>query len=360
MPWNDVECHPSVRKNLQRALFNNMLGGTNLIYGPTGAGQVAVARALAQTVLCETKTNDFCDVCPTCIRVRNRAYADLFEFRPQKATYLINQLREMQYSAVMQPYAGDKKIFLLHDAHRMNKESANSLLKLLEEPYPHNLFLLLTDNISGILPTIVSRCRKIRLAPLPIDDLSRKLTANLPARAAETLARAAGGLPEMANALQASHYLEIRDIVLEWIKNVRERGSNLISMADEMAKKTQIKADSPEDHPDPNLYFLDSPDLTKREKDRLLEKYCVRKHLTVLLRLIRDGMATVSGMNHVPFLNEDKREEIERLWNGETPQTMIVKFEKTLDTLEGIERNLYMPLLLSDLLLVIRRGGEAR
>ncbi len=353
MSWNSVECHPSVKKYLIRSIEKGMIGGTNLIYGPTGAGQVSVARALAQTFLCERMNDDFCGECPTCFRVQHKTYADLLEFRPKKATYLIEQLRQMQYSAVMQPYQGDKKIFILHDAHRMNKESANSLLKILEEPYEHNIFLLLTDNVTGILPTIVSRCRKIRLAPLPIHDLQKRLGEKLPETEAETLARASGGLPEMAEALQESNYLQTRDTILGWLESIRKRESDVYDIVNKMAKKTSQEKEG-EEHTDPELYFLDSPDLTKREKDRLLEKYYLRKHLTIILRLIRDGILLLSGCETAPFLNTDKRESLQKLWQGEKPELLIRKFEITLEAIEGIDKNLNTSILLSDLLLALR------
>ena len=77
----------------------------------------------------------------------------------------------------------------------------------------------------------------------------------------------------------------------------------------------------------------------------------------IVLRLIRDGIMTLSPVEDVPFLNVDKREVIQQLWRGEKPESMIRKFEKTLDALEGINKNLSMPIVLSDWLLALRPDG---
>ncbi len=357
MPWKNVECHPSIKKHLKRSITRGMFGGTNLIYGPAGAGQYAVARALAMTNFCKESLDDFCGDCRECRCVLNKTFPDLIEIHPKKTVYLIEQMRELQNYALAHPYQADKKIFVLHDAHRMQKEAANSLLKILEEPYPHNIFLLLTDNISGIIPTIVSRCHKIRLVQLPVVDLCQRLTANLPEAKAETIARAAGGLPEMADSLLDSDYIGTRDSMIEWIKHVRDHESRIAEVSEKIVSKPKDLTEKTAPV-EPGLYFLDSPDLKNKEKDRLLEKFYLRKRLTVLLRLIRDGMLVVSGVNNSPFLNADRMEDIHALWENETPEGMFEKFEKTLEAMEGIDRNLNTSILLTDLLLTMRPAAH--
>jgi DNA polymerase-3 subunit delta' len=320
MPWDQVACHPSVRRTIQRSIEKQMFSGTHLIYGPRGAGQITIARAIAKTLLCPERIHDFCGQCNTCRRIDERIYPDVLELTPEKTVYSIDQLREMQQQALVQPYEGPLKLFLLHDAHRMKQEAANSLLKILEEPYPHNLFLLVTDNYAGLLTTILSRCRKIRLAPLSIPALIDQLRASHTPEQAETLARAAGGLPELAQEIMEADYLEKRDQILRYLQQIRSAESYILDVIAEIGKK----------------------------------KEDIRSILTIMLGVIRDGTLHASGASNGPFLNPDKKSEIITLWKGETPEALIQRFEKNLLAIEAIDRNINTQFLLSEFFLTLR------
>jgi DNA polymerase III subunit delta' len=320
MPWDQVACHPSVRKTITRSIEKGMFRGTHLIYGPKGAGQTSVARAVAKTMLCQMREHDFCDECLFCKRINERIYSDVIEMVPEKNYYTIDQLREMQQQALVQPYEGELKIFMLHDAHRMRQEAANSLLKILEEPYPHNLFLLLTDSVSGIITTILSRCRKIRLVPLPVPDLVEQLKHTLDPAAAETIARAAGGLPELAVEIQENNYLEERDEILKNLALIRKGEAYVPEVTMEYAKR---KAD-------------------------------IRQVLTIVQGIIRDGVLCVSGIEDGPLLNPDRQKEIVALWKSETPESLIRRFEKNLEAIEAIDQNININVLLEDFFIAMR------
>jgi DNA polymerase III subunit delta' len=335
MSWDTVECHPSVRKIIVRTLARGIAGNTLLIYGPAGAGQVGVSRAIAKTLLCREIPGDFCDDCSPCRRIEQRVYPDLFELFPHEdwskperkgATYSIDHLRIMQEYALIQPFEGDLRIFIIHEAHRMNQEGANCLLKILEEPYPHNVFMLLTDTISALLPTILSRCQKIRLSPMPLPALIQKLCRRMPRESAETIARLSGGYPDQIQVLIDNQYLEMRDEILHDLIRIREQESAALEIAQQFA------------------------DEIKKGK----RKHSLRILFSILLGLVRDGILAVSDVQNKPYLNQDRVDELQRLWKSEPPELLWMKFDKILDAVEGLDRNLNVSLLLTDLFLSLR------
>ncbi|MFB3789268.1 MAG: ATP-binding protein [bacterium] len=335
MPWEQVECHPSVRETVVRAMAKGLMGHTVLIHGEPGAGQTAVARAIAQTYNCQELEHDFCGACRPCRLIAEKSFSDVLELVPWKdwsdserkgKTYSVGHMREMQQFAMALPMESKYKIFIIHQADLTNPSSgypyaANSLLKILEEPYPHNIFLLITDRLERILPTIRSRCWSIRLPPLDAAGLARQLQTSLPAEAAWTVARAAGGLPELARQLIADEYLERRDQCLQTLERLRKEESAVLEEAERMGKV----------------------------KDR------VRDDLAILLRLIRDGVLAANQAGGAVFFNPDRNEQILRLWEGADTLALIQGGEAIVKALEELDRSVNPNILLPDLLLGLRR-----
>jgi DNA polymerase-3 subunit delta' len=332
MPWSEVECHPSVRKSLQRSIAKGMLNTTHLLYGPEGAGQGGVARAMAMTLNCLEGTGDFCGGCRNCRRIEQRAFPDVFELYPWEdwakperkgKDYGIDHLREVQRAAQMEPYEGSCKVFIVHHAHRMTEEAANCLLKTLEEPNPNVIFILLTENINAILPTILSRCRRIRLMPLPLEELRRQLQAEVSPEQAQTLALAANGLPERARMLKEGGFLEERDSILHLLEQVRSHAAAPMEIVDPLVK----------------------------EKEKIPER------LGILLELLRDGLLSIEFNQAEIYYNPDQKELIERIWKGESAEFMIAGIERVWDALESLEQNVNPVLLFTDLLLSLSPAG---
>ena len=322
MPWNTVPCHPTVATHVRRSLEAGRFSPSTLIYGPPGAGQELVAVAAAQSLLCETVAADFCGTCSICRRVEEGIHPDVFHLHPRGVTYHIEQIREIQEMAVHYPYESARRIFILHESHRMNPESANCLLKTLEEPYEHNVFLLLTDTITALLPTILSRCRKIRLLSMPIETLVEHYQTTLPPARALTLARLAGGLPVTAQQWLDAGLFEQREEWIERLKALKEHEANVSRLVEPLAQ----------------------------------DKTALENHLVILLGLLRDGVLFTSGLQAAPFLHADLLDAYATLWPPNRSEPLLACFEQTLDALEGLRRYLNMNIVLTDLLTAIRNA----
>jgi DNA polymerase-3 subunit delta' len=165
-------------------LDSERLSHAYLFVGQPHVGKTTLAINLAQALNCEQETRP-CGQCRSCLRIAagnhpdvqligRMANADPGEAGTKKEIS-ITQIKELQRSAGLQPYEGRHRVFIIDGAEYLNEESANCLLKTLEEPPPRVLFILLTVNDNRLLPTIVSRCQRVELFPLPASVIEQAL-----------------------------------------------------------------------------------------------------------------------------------------------------------------------------------------
>lgn len=177
--------HQNVVERFRTCFNNNRLANTYLFVGREGVGKRKFALKLAQTLFCtnNTETFDPCGTCPACTQVRSATHPDLILVsKPEDKNFLPVDLfvgdREHRRRAGLchdinlTPYSGDRKIAIIDDADFFNAESANSLLKTLEEP-PHNsIMILIGTSEHRQLPTILSRCQVVRFGALNAEQIA--------------------------------------------------------------------------------------------------------------------------------------------------------------------------------------------
>jgi DNA polymerase-3 subunit delta' len=140
------------------------IDGSYLFVGPMGVGKRTLSIEFAKAINCEKKGLDACEECISCSKINSLNYPDLFIIQKEKESSFIkiDRIRDIIYQASLKPYEARKKIFIITEAEDMNEESQNALLKILEEPRENQVFILITSRISGILPTVVSRCKAVK------------------------------------------------------------------------------------------------------------------------------------------------------------------------------------------------------
>ena len=189
MAWSDIQGQEQPIQLLRRAAQRGRLGHTLLFAGPPGIGKKQVGLELAKSLLCERSSDDAlaaCDQCPGCKQVAARTHPDLVivERLKGKAELLISQFigddeqrgkAGLCHELALKPMAGGRKVAIIDDADRLNDESANALLKTLEEPPPHSVLILIASQAEKLLPTIRSRCQTIRFPPLSMETVARLL-----------------------------------------------------------------------------------------------------------------------------------------------------------------------------------------
>jgi DNA polymerase-3 subunit delta' len=191
--WERLVGQDAAVKLLRDAVASGGVGHAYLFVGPEGVGRELAAIALAAALNCP---DGGCGECPVCAKVLRRAHPDVWMIEAQGAQILVDQVREVRMSAYRSPLEGRSKVFVIEDAHRLNPAAANALLKVLEEPPGDVVFVLVTASPEDLLPTVVSRCRRVDFHPLGPAEIRRVLVDHHGAdpALADWAARAGGDL----------------------------------------------------------------------------------------------------------------------------------------------------------------------
>jgi DNA polymerase-3 subunit delta' len=161
---------------LQNMIAKDEINGSYLFVGPRGVGKRTLSIEFAKAINCEKKGLDACEECISCSKINSLNHPDVFIIQKEKGSSFIkiDKIRDIIYQASLKPYEARKKIFVITEAEDMNEESQNAFLNILEEPHEKQIFILTTSRVSGILPTVISRCKAVKfnlLSQLQIQEL---------------------------------------------------------------------------------------------------------------------------------------------------------------------------------------------
>ena len=166
MRFSDCLGHDKPVNIINSYIEKNRFSGGFIFSGPEGIGKKMVAKIIAQALNCTAGTDKPCGSCRSCLKTEKLEHPDLHIIENGESQIKIEDIRGIQRQVNFRPYEGAMKIFIIDNAHRLNSESANSLLKLLEEPPKDSLIILITHKLQAIFKTVLSRCKVIKFAPL--------------------------------------------------------------------------------------------------------------------------------------------------------------------------------------------------
>ena len=230
--------HKKQAEIIKKALDSNTLPHAYLFAGIGGIGKRRMALKLAAALQCNDLESRPCGTCAGCRKIKEGNHPDLIELEADGKFIKIEQIRGLQKRLGLKPFEGKATICIIDGAEKMNQAAANALLKTLEEPSQDTYLILLTGNIRQVIPTIISRCRKLGFNPLSSDDIYSILIKDKSIDEKDALAAARisegsiGKAIELIENFDAKEREDMFKLVIDF-KNVDE----IFSISEKFAKK---------------------------------------------------------------------------------------------------------------------------
>lgn len=177
MPFREIAGHRQLLELIARAAVRGTLPPSLIFAGPEGVGKRRAAVALAQFLNCPNRSDDdSCGTCGSCTRIARQVHADVLLIEPgETGTIKIDQIRDAIERTAYRPFEGRRRVVIVDEADAVNVEAQNALLKTLEEPPAASTFVLVTAKPGTLLPTVLSRCQRLRFGRLSPADVAAVL-----------------------------------------------------------------------------------------------------------------------------------------------------------------------------------------
>jgi DNA polymerase-3 subunit gamma/tau len=174
--FGEVIGQEHVVQTLTNSIKGNNISHAYLFSGPRGSGKTTIARLFAKAINCENPGNDFepCNKCSSCLEIMTGNAIDLAEIDAASHTG-VDDVRQLIEGIKFAPVKSKYKIFIIDECHQLSKSASNALLKTLEEPPSHAVFLLATTESHKMIPTILSRCQRFDFKRLQMSEIIKKL-----------------------------------------------------------------------------------------------------------------------------------------------------------------------------------------
>lgn len=175
--FDDLKGQDVIRDTLMYALTHNQISHAYLFCGPRGTGKTTTARLVAKAINCQTKTEQKpCNQCPVCLTITAGTNLDVIEL-DGASNRGIDEIRGLRESVKYPPLTATYKVFIIDEVHMLTREAFNALLKSLEEPPKHAVFILATTEAHKVPATVLSRVQRYDFRLAPIETLAALLTA---------------------------------------------------------------------------------------------------------------------------------------------------------------------------------------
>lgn len=287
-----------------------------LIEGPSGSGRRTLARLLAAAALCRGDGERPCGACPACRKVFSGNHPDVSQLGGdgEARSFHLDMVRSLREDAYILPNEGARRVFILCDIQNMTEQAQNALLKILEEPPSHVLFLLTCEQRSQLLETVLSRVFPVSLSGVDTAEAVTVLRRHLPDRSEDELERAVslwgGVIGQALRGLQEGSYREMLDLLPRLAKGIIAPSELTLLLATAPLEKNKemvpavlgglqrIVRDALAISAEGNTFLGTDPDAA-----RALAQTLTRRQLLDLMRVIEDlQTARLFNMNHTLFL----------------------------------------------------------
>ncbi|MCM8770771.1 MAG: DNA polymerase III subunit delta' [Candidatus Omnitrophica bacterium] len=280
MSFKDLKGQDKAISLLKFMLRSKRLPPALLFWGEEGVGKRQAALTFAKAVNCLKELEDACDECPACLKINRHNHPDVYmlpkDYMPQSTVITIEEIRNLQNYANLKIFEGKKKVFIIDEAHNLTAEASNAFLKILEEPPPDTLFILISSKPQLLFSTITSRCQKVRFSAMDKNELKVLLEKEyrLEPRLSHYLAFFYQGRLGASLRMKDKAVLREKNQIIDWFINGRG-------------------------------YLSD--DYLSEDKEKL--KY----FLEVMLAWLRDIYLIKTGLPHSELINIDRLEHLLRI-----------------------------------------------
>lgn len=321
MPFRDILGHEHVFGLLSHAAGRGTLPQSLIFAGPSGVGKHLAAVALAQLLNCQAprrrgETTDACGECAACKRIARRVHPDVLFLEPgESGSIKIDQIRQAIESAGYRPFEGRRRVIVVDGAEQMMPAGQDALLKTLEEPPPASVFILVTACPDLLLPTVRSRCQRLRFGRLAPGDVASVLKTQH--GYSESDAHAAASLSDgsIGRALEegTEAFVEARAAALALLETA----------ASSHAPAARINA------------AIGLPGATRGKADR----DALGQALLALSSILRDLGALLSSADERALANADLKTSLHKLLRSFDRERVLSAFSATDRALNALDRN---------------------
>lgn len=340
--FDEVIGQEYITKTLKNAISRRKIAHALIFSGPRGVGKTSTARIVAKALNCEKgPTPEPCSECGFCREISEGRSLDVIEIDAASHTS-VNDIREIIDNVKYLPSSGKTKIYIIDEAHMLSQSAFNALLKTLEEPPPHVLFILATTEIHKIPATILSRCQRYDFKRVSAEKIRKRLEEITSIEGIEVPRETLYLISKEADGSLRDALSMLDQLVATFGTTIKpQEATEVLGLFDRSLVKVTLEA-----------VFSKDPKKSIEALHSALEKGINPKRFAEeLLKTIRDALVLkVCEGENLPDISTEEIKDLEKISSNRSIEELEMMFDLMLRSTEEIQRSLYPTLALESTL----------